>query len=58
MALHGDAQGWLPEEPIERQRAAAQRKANRATAMTLSAVAAAGLLAWGINRRKQRRSFS
>jgi Fe-S oxidoreductase len=54
MALHGGPESRLPEAAVERRRAAAQRKANRATALSFGALAAGGLLAWSISRRKQR----
>lgn len=52
--MHGDAQVQVPEAPVERRRAAAQRKANRDTAMALGALTAGGLLGWAVSRRKQR----
>ncbi|MDN5850202.1 MAG: FAD-binding oxidoreductase [Nitrococcus sp.] len=53
MALHGGPQGPLPEAEVGRRRAAAQSKSNRNTAAALGALAAGGLLAWGVSRRKR-----
>lgn len=54
MALHGGAPAGAAEVAIERERAAAQRKANRASAVTLGALVVGGLLAWRVSRQNRR----
>ncbi|WP_346797343.1 FAD-linked oxidase C-terminal domain-containing protein [Halomonas sp. Bachu 37] len=44
-----------PEQAIIQRRALAQRQANRRAATVAGAVAAGGLLLWGLNRRRLRR---
>lgn len=53
MAMHQAVQESPPEAPVERRRAAAQRRANQKAVMVTGALIAGGLLAWGVGRRRR-----